>query len=96
MAIMEPAERERLPFFKDPKIKFSIWTVIKDSIGKDLTRISLPVYMNQPVSGLQMQTATCENIHILDKAIKETDQAKRLAIVAAYCMAQMSHAERGM
>ena len=44
--IIEPVERERLPFFKDPKIKFSVWTVIKDSIGKDLTRISLPVYFN--------------------------------------------------
>ena len=59
-------ERERLPFFKDPKIKFSVWTVIKDAIGKDLTKISLPVYFNMPVSALQMQTATCENLHLLD------------------------------
>jgi hypothetical protein len=48
----DPPERDRLPFFKDPKIKFSVWTVIKDSIGKDLTKISLPVYMNMPVSAL--------------------------------------------
>jgi hypothetical protein len=50
----DPPERDRLPFFKDPKIKFSVWTVIKDSIGKDLTKISLPVYFNMPVSALQM------------------------------------------
>ena len=48
----DPLERDRLPFFKDPKIKFSVWTVIKDSIGKDLTKISLPVYFNMPVSAL--------------------------------------------
>lgn len=42
----DPPERDRLPFFKDPKIKFSVWTVIKDSLGKDLTKISLPVYFN--------------------------------------------------
>ena len=49
---LDPAERERLPFFKDPLIKFSVWTIIKDSIGKDLTKISLPVYFNMPVSAL--------------------------------------------
>jgi len=48
----DPPTRDRLPFFKDPKIKFSVWTIIKDSIGQDLTRITLPVYLNQPVSGL--------------------------------------------
>jgi hypothetical protein len=73
-----------------------VWTVIKDSIGKDLTKISLPVYFNQPVSGLQMQTATCENLHLLDKAVKEPDQGKRLAYLAVYCMVQMNHLERAM
>ncbi len=69
----DPPERERLPFFKDPNIKFSVWTIIKDSIGKDLTRITLPVYLSQPLSALQMQTATCENLHLVDRAIAEKD-----------------------
>jgi hypothetical protein len=42
--------RDKLPFFKDPKIKLSIWTIIKDSIGKDLTKMSVPVYFNSPLS----------------------------------------------
>jgi hypothetical protein len=42
----DPPERSRLPFFRDPKIKVSIWTIIKDAIGKDLTRISIPVYFS--------------------------------------------------
>ena len=96
MSISEPEEREQLPFFKDPKIKFSVWTIIKDSLGKDLTKISLPVYFNQPVSGLQMQTATCENLHLLDMAVKQVDTAKRLAYVAVYCMVQQTHLERAM
>ena len=94
--VPDPPERDRLPFFKDPKIKFSIWTVIKDSIGKDLTRISLPVYFNQPVSGLQMQSATCENLHLLDQAIAEKDPTRRLALIAVYCMVQANHLERAM
>jgi hypothetical protein len=42
--------RQQLPFFKDPKVKISIWTVIKDSIGKDISKITVPVYFNQPLS----------------------------------------------
>ncbi len=42
--------RDKLPFFKDPKVKISIWTVLKDSIGKDLSKITMPVYFNQPLS----------------------------------------------
>lgn len=91
--IPDPPERDRLPFFKDPKIKFSVWTVIKDSIGKDLTKISLPVYFNMPISALQMQTASCENLHLLDKAIAEKDPIRRLALVTIYSMIFGNHFE---
>jgi len=46
----DPPERTVLPFFKDPKIKISIWTIIKDSIGKDISKISVPVYFNDPTN----------------------------------------------
>lgn len=47
----EPLEREELPWLKDPNAKMSIWTVIKDSIGKgDLSKMSVPVYFNDPTS----------------------------------------------
>lgn len=48
----DPPVREQLPFFKDPKIKISIWTILKDSIHKDISKISVPVYFNQPLSVL--------------------------------------------
>ena len=46
----EPAERESLPWLKDPNAKVSIWAIIKDSIGKDISKISVPVYFNDPTS----------------------------------------------
>ena len=46
----EPAERESLPRLKDPNAKVSIWAIIKDSIGKDISKISVPVYFNDPTS----------------------------------------------
>ena len=46
----DPPTREVLPFFKDPKVKISLWTILKDSIGKDLSKITVPVYFNEPLS----------------------------------------------
>jgi hypothetical protein len=46
----EPATRDVLPYFKDPKLKISIWTIIKDSMGKDITKMSVPVYFNDPTN----------------------------------------------
>ena len=66
---MDPPTREVLPYFKDPKIKISVWTIIKDSIGKDLTKMSVPVYFNDPASILQKCATSMEYVDILDEAI---------------------------
>lgn len=46
----DPPEREQLPYLKDPKIKISLWSILKDSLGKDLSKITVPVYFNQPLN----------------------------------------------
>ena len=46
----EPAERFRLPWFKDPSLKAGLWAILKDNIGKDLSKIALPVTFNEPIS----------------------------------------------
>lgn len=48
--VNDPPERDVLPYFKDPKKKVSFWTIIKDSIGQDLTKLSVPVYFNDPTN----------------------------------------------
>ena len=45
--------RDRLPIKSDNRPSTSLWQVLKGSIGKDLTRISFPVYFNEPTSMLQ-------------------------------------------
>lgn len=42
--------RECLPAERDPNNKPSIWKVLKDLIGKDLSRFAMPVYFNEPIS----------------------------------------------
>ena len=63
---LDPPSRELLPFFKDPKMKISVWTIIKDSIGKDLTKMSVPVYFNDPANILQKCATSMEYVDILD------------------------------
>lgn len=45
--------REKLPMEKDTRPPTSLWSVLKHSIGKDLTKISFPVFFNEPTSMLQ-------------------------------------------
>jgi len=80
----EPYFRDELPFLKDPKQKYSIWGMIKDNMGKNLTKVSLPVYLNDPTSILQKSAQSCEYNDILDKAADETNPMRRIALIGIY------------
>lgn len=90
----EPLERDELPWLKDPNIKISIWAIIKDSIGKDISKLTVPVYMNDASSLLQKCGSSMEYIDILDKACAEKEQAMRLAIVSVFGCSMTTSAER--
>jgi hypothetical protein len=44
--------REILPFMTPEKQSFSIWAILKGSIGKDLSKITMPIWLNEPISML--------------------------------------------
>ena len=91
----EPLEREELPWLKDPNAKISLWAIIKDSIGKgDLSKMSVPVYFNDPTSLLQKCAQSMEYNEILDEAALEKDSMRRLALVAIHQISALSIAER--
>lgn len=61
--------RKKLTDPVDRKDKgISLWSLIKDNIGKDLTRICLPVHFNEPLSSLQKCFEEFEYSHLLDRA----------------------------
>ncbi|KAG6906987.1 hypothetical protein DXG01_011063 [Tephrocybe rancida] len=68
----------------------SLWSVLKHSIGKDLTKISFPVFFNEPTSMLQRMAEDMEFSECLDAAAKERDPLRRLAFVAAFAMSNYS------
>lgn len=82
------AERDALPAFKDPNKKVSIWKVVKDSIGKDLSKLTVPVYYNEPISMLQKIAEIMEYQQLLVKANKTKDPVLRMIYVAVFNMTQ--------
>ncbi|KAB5511812.1 hypothetical protein DKX38_028840 [Salix brachista] len=60
--------RKKLPDPVEKEKGVSLWSMIKDNIGKDLTRVCLPVYFNEPLSSLQKCFEDLEYSFLLDQA----------------------------
>jgi len=87
-----PAEpRTRLPT-KQTSLRpdVSLWAILKNSIGKDLSKITLPVYFNEPTSMLQRMAEDAEYIEILDKAVRQRGATERILFIAAFAMSNYS------
>lgn len=60
--------RKKLPEPVEKEKGVSLWSIIKDNIGKDLTKVCLPVYFNEPLSSLQKCFEDLEYSYLLDQA----------------------------
>lgn len=60
--------RRKLPNPVEKEKGVSLWSMIKDNIGKDLTKVCLPVYFNEPLSSLQKCCEEMEYSYLLDRA----------------------------
>lgn len=69
-----------------PKIDegLNIWAFLKNCIGKELTKITMPVSFNEPVSLLQRIAENFEYTKLLDKAAHTDDVYERVALIAAF------------
>lgn len=47
--------RRKLPTASPDASQVSIWGIMRKAIGKDLSKISLPVILNEPLSILQVR-----------------------------------------
>ena len=60
--------RSQLPYLKDPANKPSVWKVLKDAVGKDLSKFCVPVYFNEPISMVQKVAEIMEYQDLLNLA----------------------------
>ncbi|TGZ73099.1 hypothetical protein CRM22_001707 [Opisthorchis felineus] len=67
-----------------PKIALNLWSIIKSGIGKDITKIPLPVNFNEPISFLQRASEDLTYSELLDRASETKDPVEQMACVAAF------------
>jgi hypothetical protein len=63
---------------------FSIWSVLKHCIGKELSKITMPVIFNEPLSFLQRMVEYMEYAHLLRRASEEANPVYRMQVSAAF------------
>uniref|UniRef100_A0A0G4HPK5 PH domain-containing protein n=1 Tax=Chromera velia CCMP2878 TaxID=1169474 RepID=A0A0G4HPK5_9ALVE len=81
--------RTKLPFTRT-EFKLSVWSVLKDSIGKDLSRISMPVYFNEPTSFLQRFAEDLQYTEVLHQATSLDSSVDRLLRVAVFALTPLN------
>ncbi|KAJ5109781.1 ATP12 ATPase F1F0-assembly protein [Penicillium argentinense] len=84
----EDPVRERLKMDNDNRPKISLWGILKSMIGKDMTKMTLPVSFNEPTSLLQRVAEDLEYTDLLDIAADRTDSMERLVYVASYAASE--------
>ncbi|KDO58715.1 hypothetical protein CISIN_1g003654mg [Citrus sinensis] len=81
--------RKKLPDPVEKEKGISLWSMIKDNIGKDLTKVCLPVYFNEPISSLQKCFEELEYSYLLDRAYewgKQGNSLMRILNIAAFAV----------
>lgn len=90
-AIIE--RRKKLPDPCEKEKGVSLWSLIKDNVGKDLTRVCLPVYFNEPISSLQKCFEDLEYSYLLDRAYEHGNSLERVLNVAAFAVSGYASSE---
>ncbi|CAD7703019.1 unnamed protein product [Ostreobium quekettii] len=86
-----PKRRDCLPKPKEKEKTVSLWAIIKSMVGKDLTRVCLPVYFNEPLSAIQRIAEEIEYSELLDEALKHPPGSlMRLFLVSSFAVSGYS------
>ncbi|KAK4125242.1 hypothetical protein N657DRAFT_360509 [Parathielavia appendiculata] len=80
--------RTRLKMDADNRPKISLWGILKSMVGKDMTKMTLPVSFNEPTSLLYRCGEDMEYADLLDLAADRTDSIERLLYVAAFAASE--------
>uniref|UniRef100_A0A674MSE0 Oxysterol-binding protein n=1 Tax=Takifugu rubripes TaxID=31033 RepID=A0A674MSE0_TAKRU len=80
--------RTRIP--DKPNYSLNLWSIMKNCIGKELSKIPMPVNFNEPISMLQRLSEDLEYHELLDKAAKCHSSLEQMCYVAAFSVSSYS------
>ena len=75
--------REQLPVLADGTTKSKIWAFLSKAVGKDLTKITMPVIFNEPLTMLQKCAENLEYHDLLRTANNCDNRSLRIGYVIA-------------
>ncbi|EPQ05732.1 Oxysterol-binding protein-related protein 3 [Myotis brandtii] len=64
----------------------SLWNILRNNIGKDLSKVAMPVELNEPLNTLQRLCEELEYSELLDKAASIPSALERMVYVAAFAV----------
>jgi len=68
----------------------SLWSVLKQCIGKELSKITMPISFNEPISFLQRLTEYMEYSQLLQQAHQTQDPVQRMQLVVAFAVSGLA------
>ncbi|OWR55746.1 oxysterol-binding protein-related protein 3 [Danaus plexippus plexippus] len=86
------SRRSRLPSPRPEPGGPSLWNLLCKNIGKDLSQVSMPVTINEPLNMLQRLCEELEYSELLDAAAACPDAAERAALVASFAVSAYASA----
>lgn len=89
----ETGRRSTLPVPKPDTGDISLWNLLYKNIGKDLSKISMPITLNEPLSMLQRLCEELEYCELIEKAVDLEDPYERMIYIAAFAVS--SYASTG-
>nr|XP_015209327.1 PREDICTED: oxysterol-binding protein-related protein 1 isoform X1 [Lepisosteus oculatus] len=82
--------RTSLPAPMFSRNDFSIWSILRKCIGMELSKITMPVIFNEPLSFLQRLTEYMEHTYLIHKANASPDSIERMKSVAAFAVSAVA------
>ncbi len=82
--------RARLPVPKSEANNAYFWSFLKQCIGRELSKITMPVQWNEPISFLQRLSEYMNYAFLLDVAASKESVEERLKFVSAFAVSSLS------
>uniref|UniRef100_A0A671UK67 Oxysterol-binding protein n=1 Tax=Sparus aurata TaxID=8175 RepID=A0A671UK67_SPAAU len=82
--------RSSLPAPMFSRNDFSIWSILRNCIGMELSKITMPVIFNEPLSFLQRLTEYMEHTYLIHRANTSSDSIERMKCVAAFAVSAVA------
>uniref|UniRef100_A0A8C7PQA5 Oxysterol-binding protein n=1 Tax=Oncorhynchus mykiss TaxID=8022 RepID=A0A8C7PQA5_ONCMY len=85
-----PHSRTSLPAPMFSRNDLSIWSILRKCIGMELSKITMPVIFNEPLSFLQRLTEYMEHTYLIHQANASSDSIERMKCVAAFAVSAVA------